>query len=82
MLISKKVDNGKKMTCKLIFNDGFKFMSTSLSSLFDNLSKIYQKECKGCTEKRKMKSVCNFSGLKNNTLRYKCKECKRIWLNQ
>ena len=52
-------------------------MSTSLSSLVDNLSEIYKKECKGCEEKRKIKSVCNFIGLENNKLNYKCKECKK-----
>ena len=55
-------------------------MSTSLSSLVDHLSKIYKKECKGCEERRKIKSVCNFIGLKNNKLNYECKECKKRWL--
>ena len=45
----------------------------SLSKLVDNLSEIYQKECKGCEERRKIKSVCNFIGLKNNKLNYECK---------
>ena len=53
-------------------------MSTSISSLVDNLSEIYQKECKGCKERRKIKSVCNFIGLKNNKLNYKCEECKKM----
>ena len=34
----------------------------SLSSLVENLSEIYKKECKGCEEKNK--SVCNFIELK------------------
>ena len=55
-------------------------MSTSLSSLVDNLSEICKKECKGCEERRKVKSVCNFTGLKNNKLNYECKECKKRWL--
>ena len=55
-------------------------MSTSISILVDNLSEIYQKEFKGCKERRKIKSVCNFIGLKNNKLNYKCKECKKRWL--
>ena len=53
-------------------------MLTSLSSLVDNLSEIYKKKCKGCEEKRKIKSICNFIGLKNNKLCYKCEECKKI----
>ena len=78
--ISKELDNGKTVTYKLKFIDSVRFMSTSLSSLVDNLSEIYKKECKGCEEKRKIKSVCNFIGLKNNKLNYECKECKKRWL--
>ena len=55
-------------------------MSSKLSDLVDNLSEIYRKECKGCKERKKIKSVCNFIGLKNNKLGYKCKECKKRWL--
>ena len=55
-------------------------MSTSLSSFVDNLSEIYKKECKRCKERKKIKSVCNFIGLKNNKLNYECKECKKRWL--
>ena len=28
--------------------------------------------------KKKIKSVCNFTGLKNNKLNYECKKCKPI----
>ena len=55
-------------------------MSTSLSSLVDNLSEIYTKECKEYEQKRKIKSVCNFIRLRNNRLSYECKECKNRWL--
>ena len=75
--IYKKNDNDETIIYKLKFIDSFRFMSTSLSSLVDNLSEIYKKECKGCEEKRKIKSVCNFIGLKNNKLNYECKECKK-----
>ena len=51
-------------------------MSTSLSKYVDNLSEIYKKECKVCEERRNIKSVCNFIGLKYNKLNYECKECK------
>ena len=78
--ISKELDNGKTITYKLKFIDSFRFMSTSLSSLVDNLSEIYKKECKGCKERKKIEPVCDFIGLKNNKLRYKCEECKKIWL--
>ena len=52
-------------------------MPTSLSSLVDNLSKIYKKEWKACKERRKIKSECNLIGLKNNNFSYKCKECNK-----
>ena len=55
-------------------------MSTSLSSLVDNLSEIYKKECKVCEERRKIKLVFNFLGLENNKLNYECKECKKTLL--
>ena len=55
-------------------------MSASLSKLTDNLSEIYKKECKGWEERRKIKSVCNFLGFKNNKLNYECKECQKRWL--
>ena len=29
--------------------------------------------------RRKYKSGCDFVGLKNNNLCYKCKECEKIW---
>ena len=37
--IEKVLDNGKTVTYKLKFFDSFRFMSTSLSKLVDNLSK-------------------------------------------
>ena len=47
--IKKQVDNGKKITHKLKFIDSFRFMSTTLSSLVDNLSDgIYNAECIDC----------------------------------
>ena len=78
--ISKEIDNDKTITYKLRFNDSFRFMSASISSLVDNLSEIYKKECKECEEKRKIKSVCKFIGLKNNKLNCECKECEKRWL--
>ena len=50
-------------------------MSTQLSSPVDNLSEIYKKECKSCKERTKIMLECNFIGLKNNRLHYKCKKC-------
>ena len=75
--ISKELDHGKTVAYKLKFIDSFRFMSTSLSNLVDNLSEIYKKEYKGSEERRKIKSVCSFIGLKNNKLNYEYKECKK-----
>ena len=74
---NKKLDNNKTITYRLKFIDSFRFISNKLSDLLDNLSEIYKKECKGCEERRKTKSVCNFIGFKNNKLNYECKECKK-----
>ena len=76
--ISKELDNRNKITYKLKFIDSSRFTSTSLSNLIDNLSG--KKECKGCKERRKVKSAHNFIGPKNIKLNYKCKECKKRWL--
>ena len=62
---------------RLKFVDSFRFMSTSLSSLVDNLSEIYKKEWKLSEERRKIISVCDFIGLENNEVDYKCKECEK-----
>ena len=39
-------------------------MRSGLSGLVDNLSEI--EDCKKCIEKKKVKSECEFIGLKNN----------------
>ena len=52
-------------------------MSTSLSTLVDDLSEIYMKECKACEERRKIMSERDFIGLKNNKLYYKSKKCNK-----
>ena len=45
--------------------------------LFITCLEFIKKECKGCEERRKIKSVCKFIGLENNKLNYKSKECKK-----
>ena len=52
------------------------------SSLANSLSGINKKECKACMERKNIKSECEFIGLKNNKLSYKCKECEINGLNQ
>ena len=71
--IKKELDNGKPITYKLKFIDIFRFMSTSLSCLVDNLYEIYSKKCRG----KNCESKCDFIGLENNKLNYKCNECKK-----
>ena len=78
--ITKESDNGKTITCKLRFIDSFRFMSTSLSELVENMSGILNStECKSCTEKIKINSECYFVGLKNNRSIYRCREFKEEW---
>ena len=78
--IKKECDNGKTITHNLKFIDSFRFMSTSLSELVDNMSGIFNSiELKSCIEKIKINSECCFAGLKNNRLIYKYKECKEEW---
>ena len=72
----KKEDDGK-ITYKLKFIDSHKFMQTSLSNLVDNLSGVYDKECKKCIERKKIRLNCEFVGFKNGRLKHKSKECKK-----
>ena len=53
-------------------------MQSALSDLADNLSEINNKDCKKCMERKKIRSECEFIGLKDNRLKYKCKECNDI----
>ena len=50
-------------------------MKSKLSNVVGNLSEI-NKDCKTCIERKNIKSECEFIGLKNNRLNYRCKECK------
>ena len=77
--LKKENDNRKKITQKLKFIDSYRFMPTSLSSLVDNLSGVYDKECKKCMERKKIRLNCEFIGFKNGRLNYKCKECKKSY---
>ena len=79
----------KKIAYKLRFVDSFRFMSTSLSKLFDNMPWTFNNiECKSCLENIKIDSECYLVGLKNDRLIYKCKECKKRmekinkWINR
>ena len=50
-------------------------MQRKLSDLVDNLSGIFNKECKSCMQRKKIKSECDFIGFENNRLNYRCKTC-------
>ena len=76
--LKKENDNGKKIAYKLKFIDSYRFMSTSLSNLDDNLSGVYVKECKRCMERKKIRLNCELTGFKNGRLNYKCKKCKKL----
>ena len=71
----KKENNGKTIIYKIKFVDTCRFMQSKLSDLADNLSEINNKDCKKCMERKNIRSECEFIGLKNNRLNYKCKEC-------
>ena len=73
--IKKENDDGKTITYKIKFIDTCRFMQSKLSDLADNLSEINNKDCKKCMERKNIRSECEFIGLKNNRLNYKCKEC-------
>ena len=62
----------KKNMYRLNFIDSFRFMSTSLSSLADNLSeKLHRDKCKDS------KSQLDYMSIKNNELISQCLECKK-----
>ena len=50
----EKEDDGK-ITYKLKFINSYRFMSTLLSNLVDNLSGVYDKECKKYMERKKIR---------------------------
>ena len=73
VLIKNKLDNGKTIIYRLKFIDRLRFISISLSKIFDNLLEIYSKKCTD----RNCKSESEFKGFKNNKLPYNCKECRK-----
>ena len=74
--LKKENDNGKKITYKLKFIDSYRFMSTLLSNVVDDLSGFCDKECKKSIEK-KNRLNCEFIRFKNGRLNYICKERKK-----
>ena len=69
-----KDDNDKitKISYKIKFIDSFRFMSSSLSSLVDNLSEgLHGDKCTDC------KSCLDYMSVKDDQLIFRCFECKK-----
>ena len=66
--LKKENDSGEIITYKLRFIDSYRFMQSWLSNRADNVSEVYDKECKKCRERKKIKVNCEFIGFKNGRL--------------
>ena len=79
--LKKENDDIKKIKFKLKFIDSYRFMSTSLSNLVDNLSGVFDKECKKCMKRKKIRLNCEFIGFKNITININVKSVKNHTLS-
>ena len=70
--IEKQHDNGKMITYKIRFKDSYRFMSSSLSNLVDNLADI---NCEKCDNKRE------YIEFINNHLLLECFDCN-VWFKR
>ena len=70
--IKKELDNGKSITYKIKFIDCFRFMSSSLSNLVDNLYEGLHSN--KCTFRKSCLDIMKF---KDDQLIFKCFECKK-----
>ena len=70
--IKKELGNGKSITYKIKFIDTFRFMSSSLPSLVDNLSEgLHSDKYTNC------KSCGDYMITKDDQLIFRCFECKK-----
>ena len=75
--IKKELDDGKTITYKIKFIDSFRFMSTLLSSLVNNLSDgLYNDKCKDC------KSCLDYMSVKDDQLIFRCLKCNKTYEKQ
>ena len=65
-------DNTTKISCKKKIIDSFRFMSSSVSNLVDNLSEgLHSNKCTDC------KSYLSYRTIKDEQLIFRCFECKK-----
>ena len=70
--IKKGLDNGKSITYKIKFIESFRFMSSSLSNVVDNLSEGLN--CDKCID---FKSCFDYMITRDDQLIFRCFECKK-----
>ena len=70
--IENGLDNGKSIKYKIKLFDSFRFVSSSLSNLVDNLSEGLN--CDKCTD---CNSCLDYMITKDDQLNFRCFECKK-----
>ena len=70
--VKKELDNGKSVTYKIKFINRFRFVSSPLSNLDDNLS-----EGLHCDKFLDCKSCLDYMSVKDDQLIFWCFECKK-----
>ena len=72
--IKKGLDNGKSIKYKIKFIDSFRFISSSLSNLVDNLSEgLHCDKCIDC------KSCLEYMSVKDDQLIFRCFKSKKLY---